>query len=544
MTRSAPANDETTRRPETASALDGDVDARVRLLTVLAHPDPRRVGERAALPVLDLGRAVELSRASPRFAPLGASWDERPLDDAYLSRKPWTLRPDGEGLELIRGDSSITLRLDGQPLAERASVPADALDRGVTVELSGRVALLLHRLPVAAFEAAEAAPRPSAMVGASDGLMRVWSALSRVADLDVPVLVRGESGTGKELVARELHERSRRADGPFVAVDLGVLTPALAAAELFGHAKGAFTGAAAARRGFFRAAEGGTLFLDEVGEATPEVQAMLLRALETRQVVPVGSHAPIAVDVRLVAATDSDLEARVRRGDFKEPLLHRLAAYVIEMPPLRERRDDLGRLLVHLARPVLRELGEEAVLDRPATSGPPWLPPELVARLARAPWTGNVRQLANVVRQLVIDSRGGPVLRPGSRIETLLDPPLPTPSSASALPSAEPEASTAPTHDRPPFRRRPSDIDDDEVEAALRACDFELAATAQRLGIRRPSVYNLVRRHPRLRLVDDLPEDEIRAMLAACDGDVAEAARRLEVSWRALGRRVARLGSG
>jgi two-component system nitrogen regulation response regulator GlnG len=531
----------------------------VLVLTVLSHPDPRRVGERAALPELGLGRRVEVSRGTPRFAPPGSPWDDRSLDDSYLSRKAWSIVPTNDGLVLERGASSIVLHLEGALVGERASVDEGALEGGITLEFSGRVALLLHRLPQQAFETGESKPPSGTMVGASAALIRVRGAIARVADLAVPVLLRGESGTGKELAARALHEQSRRAEGPFVAVDLGALTPALAASELFGHAKGAFTGAVAAREGFFRAAEGGTLFLDEVGEATMEVQAMLLRVLETRRVVPVGSQTPRPVEVRLVAATDSDLEARTRRGDFKEPLLHRLAAYVIELPPLRERRDDIGRLLVHLARPVLRELGEEERLDHPAGEGLPWLPAELVGRLVRSPWSGNIRQLANVVRQLVIDCRGDSQLRLGPRIESMLDAQSPRGASVS-LPSISPSAAqvevqTARQEEgvekgenrQTPYHqtlRRPSDLDDVEVEEAMRANDFEPAAAARHLGIRRPSLYNLIRRHPRLRLAEEIPEEELRSMLGDCAGDVAAAARRLEVSWRALGRRVARLNFG
>jgi len=547
-----PGTHDTTRRPPSTVAADGS-EAGVPVLTVLAHPDPRRVGERAVL----TGRSVELSRTSPRFAPPGSLWDDRPLDDPYLSRKPWRLdrgldrdlnREAGE-LTLRRGDSPIPLRLDGEAVTEEVVVGGPELGRGVTLELAERVCLLLHRLPAAALEAgsgdADADADADSMVGASAGLARVRTAIARVADLEVPVLLRGESGTGKELAARALHQRGRRAGGPFVAVDLGALTPALAASELFGHAKGAFTGAVTAREGFFRAAEGGTLFLDEVGEAPPEVQAMLLRALETREVVPLGAHTPCRVDVRLVAATDSDLEARARRGDFKEPLLHRLAAYEIHLPPLRVRRDDVGRLLVFLARRVLRELGEEQRLEEPSGDGPPWLPPGLVARLARAPWPGNVRQLANVVRQLVIDSRGERRLRSGPRVEAMLAEGVETMRGSAgeavdgtvgeASPAGSPTAATA----RP---RRPSELDDAEVEAAMRECDFEPAAAARRLGIRRPSLYNLIRRHPSLRLAEGIPEDELRAVLGEHGGDVGEAARRLEVSARALGRRIARLG--
>lgn len=517
-------SDETTRQPARPgrSSGDGHGDDLVPALTILSHPDLRRIGDIAPLLELGLDCQVALSRTEPSFAPPGAIWDARPLDDPYLSRRPWILRPVGAGVSLHSHGSSIDLEMHGEPVADGVEISDVDLGRGVVVTLEHRIALLLHHIPT------ELPPSGSGsdMVGASAGLTRVRAAIGRVADLDVPVLLRGESGTGKELAARSLHDRSRRAARPFVAVNLGALSPSLAASELFGHVKGAFTGAVTAREGYFRAAEGGTLFLDEVGEAPSEVQAMLLRALDNGQIVPVGSHTPRQVDVRLVAATDSDLEGRARRGDFKEPLLHRLSAYEIQLPPLRERRDDLGRLFVFLAREFLRDLGEEELLDRCDPDAPPWLPADLMTRLAGFHWPGNVRQLKNVVRQLVIDSRSERQLRAGARLETLLTEP----------PAAEPD----PTADSPGVSRRPAQVTDAELEAAMRGCRFEPAAAARQLGISRPSLYNLIGRHPTLRTAEDVPENELEAALADAEGDPGRAAERLEVSVRALARRLAR----
>lgn len=543
-------NDETTRRP-----FQGEVTADVSvvtLLTLLSHPDPSRIGERAALLDLEQSKAAELSRQTPRFSAPGSPWNDRALNDPYLSRKPWRIQGAEGGIELLRGDSQTALRLNGEPVDAVAFVSDGDLTLGVTLELSDRVALLLHRMPETLFTATESEPPDPEMVGAAAGLQHVRSAVERVADLEVPVLIRGESGTGKELVARGLHRRSRRARRPFVAVDLGAMSSTLAAAELFGHAKGAFTGAHTDREGFFRAADGGTLFLDEVGEAGDEVQAMLLRVLETRQVIPVGSHQSVPVDVRLLAATDSDLVARARRGDFKEPLLHRLAAYVVELPPLRERREDLGRLFVHLARPVLQELGEEGRLSPTLAGAPAWLPADLAARLAQQHWSGNVRQLANVVRQLVIDSRGEKQLRTTPSFWARLgDEPAPPLPDSEPKPGPAPESQAGPetqdSEDSEPDTsdsgsRRPSELSDDELLDAMQDCDFEPAAAARQLGVSRPSIYKMVRRHPTLRLAPDIDADELKNTLQQVDGSVADAAAVLCVSKRALGRRLTQLG--
>jgi two-component system response regulator HydG len=212
------------------------------------------------------------------------------------------------------------------------------------------------------------------------------------------VLVTGESGTGKELVARALHAASERGDAPFVAVNCTALPEALLESELFGHARGAFSGASEARRGLFVTADGGTLFLDEIGEMAPGLQAKLLRVLQDGELRPVGSDASRRVDVRVVAATHADLEARVRAGQFRADLLYRLNVLAIRVPPLREHPEDTAELVdVFVARARRRNPGARA---RRVT-------PDAVARLRARTWPGNVRELENLVERLVILS-GGP----------------------------------------------------------------------------------------------------------------------------------------
>src|SRR5215216_5601098 len=384
----------------------------VPALTVLFHPDFRRVGEWTALSEIALGQETHLSRTYPEFTSPDRIAGE-PLADRYISRQPLRLQPAAErGIVLSLGQSRTRVEADGAPVLHSRELSAADLERGVVLELAGRVVLLLHwvcrSLP------AEPSSRLG-LIGESEGLARVRWEVRRVADLNVPVLLRGETGTGKELVARALHDVSPRRSGPFVAVNLGAMPSTLVASELFGAVRGAFTGSVQSQEGYFRRAHGGTLLLDEVGEAPPEVQVMLLRALETREIQPVGSQAPQRVDVRVLAATDADLEASVRSGRFRAPLLHRLSGYEILMPPLRQRREDVGRLLVHFLR---RELAATGEADRMASES--WAPPALVARLARHDWPGNVRQLRNAVRQLVIGSRGLSRIEPGPALERLL----------------------------------------------------------------------------------------------------------------------------
>jgi DNA-binding NtrC family response regulator len=225
------------------------------------------------------------------------------------------------------------------------------------------------------------------IVGQSPRMTGVFRLVERAAATSASILIRGETGTGKELVARAAHFASSRADRPFVSLNCAALPEGLLESELFGHEKGAFTGAVARSLGLFRAAHGGTLFLDEVGEMTAALQAKLLRVLETREVRPVGATEAVAVDVRIVAATHRDLLAEVKEGRFREDLYYRLAVIEVEVPPLRERPDDIPLLVRHFLRKVARERGEP---ERK-------LAPEALTHLTRYSWPGNVRELVNAI---------------------------------------------------------------------------------------------------------------------------------------------------
>jgi DNA-binding NtrC family response regulator len=229
------------------------------------------------------------------------------------------------------------------------------------------------------------------VVGRSPGLLGVFRLVEKAAPTAASVLIRGETGTGKELVARALHFGSRRADRPFLSVNCAALPEGLLESELFGHEKGAFTGAVKSSKGLFRAADGGTLFLDEIGEMVPAVQAKLLRVLESREIRPVGSTESIKVDVRIVAATHCDLFAASQAGTFREDLFYRLAVIEIDVPPLRERPEDILPLARHFLTKLAADRGESAR----ATS------PEFLERLQAYPWPGNVRELMNGLERAV-----------------------------------------------------------------------------------------------------------------------------------------------
>jgi len=252
-------------------------------------------------------------------------------------------------------------------------------------------------------EALESTPE---ILGQAPAMQEVFRAIGRLSQSHVTVLINGESGTGKELVARALHRHSPRADKPFIAINTAAIPRDLLESELFGHERGAFTGAQAMRRGRFEQADGGTLFLDEIGDMPPELQTRLLRVLSDGQFYRVGGHSPIKVNVRVIAATHQDMEQRVKQGLFREDLFHRLNVIRLRLPPLRERREDIPLLVRHFLQKSAQELGVE----------PKKLSDAALKYLSALPWSGNVRQMENVCHWIT-------VMAPGQNVEVADLPP-------------------------------------------------------------------------------------------------------------------------
>jgi two-component system nitrogen regulation response regulator GlnG len=234
------------------------------------------------------------------------------------------------------------------------------------------------------------------IIGEAPAMQEVFRAIGRLAHSNITVLINGESGTGKELVAHALHRHSPRAASSFIALNMAAIPRDLMESELFGHEKGAFTGANAKRAGRFEQADGGTLFLDEIGDMPAETQTRLLRVLADGEFYRVGGHTPVKVDVRIIAATHQDLEELVRRGDFREDLFHRLNVIRIHIPKLSERREDIPRLMQHFFQSAAEELGGEAKILLPATE----------RFLSNLDWPGNVRQLENTCRWITVMASG------------------------------------------------------------------------------------------------------------------------------------------
>ena len=241
-----------------------------------------------------------------------------------------------------------------------------------------------------------ATPHTPEIIGEAPAMQEVFRAIGRLSQSNITVLINGQSGTGKELVAQALHRHSPRAHAPFIALNMAAIPKDLMESELFGHEKGAFTGAANQRRGRFEQADGGTLFLDEIGDMPADTQTRLLRVLADGEFYRVGGHTPVKVDVRIIAATHQDLEALVREGKFREDLFHRLNVIRIHIPRLADRSEDIPALARHFLTAAARELSVE----------PKVLKPETEAYLRNLPWPGNVRQLENTCRWITVMASG------------------------------------------------------------------------------------------------------------------------------------------
>jgi len=328
----------------------------------------------------------------------------------------------------------------------------------------------------------------SALLGVSSAIALVRARIRRVAKTDATVLIQGESGTGKELAARAIHEGSTRSKGPFIAVNCGALPEQLLESELFGYERGAFTGASQARTGLISAAEGGTLFLDEIGEAPLGVQVKLLRVLEERSYVPVGATAPVAADIRIIAATHRNLQQDVKEGRFREDLYYRLHVVPLMMPPLRELREDI---------PLLAEYFLTRSAARHGISSP-HLTLDAIRVLLGHEWRGNVRELANVIEGASILSQDG-YLRP-EHVLSVLEPGR---EPGRPLGSAEDEhpVMLVPTWNNtgegpfPTLREAREAFDRSYLEEVLRRAGGNVSRAARLAGRNRTDLHELLRRH-------------------------------------------------
>jgi two-component system, NtrC family, response regulator AtoC len=411
----------------------------------------------------------------------------------WLPRLRSALRP--VDLLALYGNESVLLALpemdgaaaarwaEGQVGARRAAEPTLAFGVAAFPEAGASADALIEAARTAMLAASTDAPvhsaghteaPPAELLVVGEAMKRVERLIERVAASQIPVLVQGETGTGKELVARALHARSPRSEGPLRAVNCGAIPATLLESTLFGHEKGAFTGADQTRPGVFEQADGGTVFLDEVGELSPSAQAALLRVLETRRVTRVGSSREKALDVRVVAATHRDLEAMCDEGTFRWDLLFRLNTMVIPVPPLRQRTEEVAplaqRFVASAAAAHGREVREVA--------------PEAMALLEAYRWPGNVRELRNAIERAVVVA-DGPVLQPQDLSERV--------RGASSGPRAD--ATLADPGADVPFRDRVRQFERQLMVEALAAAGGNQSEAARRLGMPRRTFVSKVREY-------------------------------------------------
>jgi DNA-binding NtrC family response regulator len=434
-------------------------------------------------PVPDLDLAIERIHATPHDAILlELAWPDGPDDAGVVALR--RLRKAAPELPTVAFTAApsvasvVAAMRSGAFDVLRKTAAGDelraALDRAVE---HGNLAREVRRLR----QEVDRARGLGEIVGESAPMRQLLALCERVAASDATVLILGESGTGKELLARTLHRVGPRADQPFVAFDCSALAPSLLEAELFGHEKGAFTGAGKARRGLFREAHGGTIFLDEIGDIAPQIQNKLLRVLQEREIKPVGGDRFVAVDVRVLAATNKDLKQLVARGEFREDLYWRLAVVPIQVPPLRERKEDIPLLAAHILarrRGAAKHLGQRY---------PTQISGRAMDRLTAYHWPGNIRELENVLSRAAI-------LCDGDRVRAddldLVGLPGGAAEQGGAI-AAIPDGKTLKDAVDDAVRK----VEKAAIERALAREGGSPAKAARVLGISRASIYNKIKEY-------------------------------------------------
>lgn len=502
--------------PSVIASLAGKYGAQELVLTIIFHHDTSRIGHHAVVPKQTGKAPWVLGRRSPAF---GGQNDQSPvpLDDPYISRRALQFIVRDKRLTIVRFDASSRCRVGQVELYDSVDIEWEQLREGVPLMMGHSIVLLL-RLRRGGVSPVAGPGHDTLLRGSSPCMADIRAQIGRAAESDLDVLIRGETGTGKELVATAIHRASHRSGAPMVSVNMAAVPRELAAAAMFGSARGAFTGADRAVPGYFEQAAGGSLFLDEIGDTPAEVQPQLLRALQQREIQAVGG--PVRkVDVRVISATDAALEGE--NCHFRAALRHRLGACEILLPPLREHPEDIGELLLYFLQKSAAEAGRTELLPHgqsPAPDIAAWA--VLFFTFLGYCWPGNVRELANFAQQVVLASGQVPIINDSLQ------------AAFKAARYNEPSLS------RPPTRSRLQDIDDDTFDQVMVSNGFEVMRVAGQLGVSRAAVYRRIEGSSRYRLASAISSDELRSALHEHGGDSAAVAHHLRVPLNSLRSRM------
>jgi DNA-binding NtrC family response regulator len=482
-------------------------------LTIVWHPDLDRVGEQCIGTSSD--GVLELSRFLPLF--------KRPQSDGIslghggISRAALKIvRNESDAIEIQPPASRMVVEINGIEIYEPIRLAREQVDAGVVLGLGRAVYICLHWM--------FCLPKNNTIpgfLGVGNAAIKTRELIRQAANGESPVLLLGETGTGKEVAASAIHALGKRANEKLVCVNMAALNESLAAADLFGAQKGAYTGSHTARNGLFAEADRSTLFLDEIGNAPTSVQPMLLRVLENGEYRPLGAQRDQRSTARLIAATDQDLY----NESFNQALLRRLEGFIIHIPPLRARREDIGVLIVNLIRTNPDKSLAEVIL-----------PPPLISQFLNYDWPGNIRQLSHVLKRALLALQLGDL----PAFDSLVDrSPVRITDSGRQIEvvteqSAHPKTKTQ-------VRRKLTDISEQEVLDAMQAHHWYIQGAAHALGISRPSMYKLLEAHSQIRRAEDIPEKEIRQSREASAGDLEKCAALLMTPVEGLRRHIGKL---
>lgn len=481
---------------------------RVPMLVIATHPDRTRIGERAALMDLHNQDNDYLSRVKPEFAKNGNVG--RALLDEFISRSPIIFqRESGDRIRLKAHSTKTRVTIAGRAVQDEYILQERELDNGVVIGLNHRIVLLLKLLPLHD----SAVDDNDVLFGISSDIRAIRQRVEQLAGMTLPVMIRGAAGVGKQQAAYAIHQASKGKSQPFISVNLAAIHDAVAEVELFGSARNGTR-----QPGYFEQANGGTIVLEDIEDASISVHRLLYTILQSQSVVPVGTDEALPINCRIMLTSHQD-PAGIEENSILSMLIEKLSAYQLFIPPLTERREDIGLLFDYFVREQWRKLYSGRVHDVK-------IPGELMSQLLTFHWPGNVRQLRNVARQVVIDSREQEQLH--------LDPQL--------LSMLKPGAANGHWEEEPGVQRKPNSVSRDELLQTLRACRFELQATAKKLGISRASVYQLIQRFEGVRTAQDLSEDEIKESYELNRSDTEKMMWDLQVSQIGLRRRLKSLG--